>query len=247
VSEIPDDLESLEREFGGFAYAVVAPRLKRGKVDIDSCGAVSAKLNERLTAATEKFKREGVPIACKAGCNWCCSIRVEILPYEAIGLARYIQTALPSLAETLKNKIFANADRIQQLTPKQHRTTNIECALLIDGKCSVYPVRPMLCAGHHSFDAAACEAAFREPDKEADSIPMLAALATVKSFMMTGAAEALKNGKLKAQSMELHTALAALLRDWGRTVNAWRSGGKLIKNAPDLGPTSLYDPDPNAV
>ncbi|HWG75566.1 MAG TPA: YkgJ family cysteine cluster protein [Steroidobacteraceae bacterium] len=241
MSVVPDDPEGLQREFEGFAYHVISPRLKRGKVDIDSCGLISTRLSERLTAAIEQFKKEGARIDCKARCTWCCSLRVEILPYEAIALVRFIKNKLPEIAAALEEKILANEDRIRRLTPEQHRSTNMECALLVEGKCSVYPVRPMLCAGHHSSDVVACETGFNQPDKEEDSIPEYATLVMAKAFMMTGAAEALKVGKLKAQSVELHTALAALMRDWANTVNAWRSGGNLVKGAPDLGPTSIYD------
>ena len=116
------------------------------------------------------------------------------------------------------------------------RGTNVECALLTDGKCSVYPVRPMQCAGHHSCDVAACEAGFKQPDNNTPSIPTLIPLQELKGATISGVSEALKVGKLKPQWVELHAALAALLRNPSHMAE-WRSGRKLVKDAPELGPT----------
>ena len=219
---------------GRFAYELVSKRLGRGSADVDACASVASQINDRYAATFDHLKWQDVPIACKAGCNWCCYLRVEILPYEAIALFRYLRTSIPEeLAQSISARILANAEQIAALTPEQHRLTNVQCAFLVDGCCSVYPVRPMLCAGHHSCDVSACEAGFNEPSVEVDSIPLVAVLAAIRGMMMIAAGDALREKKLKAQSLELHTTLAALLRN-PALIGQWGSGRKLIKGGPEL-------------
>jgi hypothetical protein len=90
----------------------------------------------------------------------------------------------------------------------------------------------MLCAGHHSVDVSACEAGFNEPADESDSIPFVQELAVVRGMMMIGAEAALKGRKLKSQSLEMHTTVAALLRE-PALIGQWRGGRRLIKDQPE--------------
>lgn len=211
-----------------YAFDATSEGLGSG-ADVDACVATVAKIGERYDATFSHLKKERVPIACKAGCSWCCHIRVELLPHEAIALFRYINTQLePGERKATIERINANAKQIERLTDKQHRCTNIQCALLVNNRCSVYPARPMLCGGHHSLDVDACTEGFEKPTIEEDIIPLIDTLAVVRGMMMVATQEALDKLELDNQSIELHTALAALFRD-PSLIGRWRGGRRLLK------------------
>ncbi|MEJ1963341.1 MAG: hypothetical protein WDO56_17985 [Gammaproteobacteria bacterium] len=41
-----------------------------------------------LSQAIESFERDGSEIACRAGCSFCCPLRVMVYAHEAIALIR---------------------------------------------------------------------------------------------------------------------------------------------------------------
>lgn len=218
-----------------FAYDLACKQFSHGGPDVDGCVALASNINRRLEAAVDLLKREGMPIACKAGCSWCCHLRVELLPYEAIALFRYIRTAMPeSVANYVSERIFAKAEQIRPMTVKEHECSKVQCAFLLEGRCSVYPVRPMACAAHHSADVTVCEKDFHCPTGVGELIPQVASLVRSKAAMMGAANQAMANRNLKRQCIELHTALAALLRD-PSLIGKWKSGRPLIKGAPNVG------------
>src|SRR5215472_12000070 len=78
-----------------FAVDSTTHALKRG-TDVDSCVALAEKLDRNLDAAlTHAREILGAPIACCAGCNFCCHVRVDVLPHEAIALFRYLKSQIP--------------------------------------------------------------------------------------------------------------------------------------------------------
>jgi Fe-S-cluster containining protein len=135
-----------------------------------------------------------------------------------------------SLADHVSERINAKAEQIRPMTPREHECAKVQCAFLVDGRCSVYPVRPMTCAAHHSADVAVCEAAFHRPTGQDDLIPQVANLVRSREAMQAAANQAMVNRNLKRQCIELHTALSALLRD-PSLIGKWRSGRPLIKDA----------------
>lgn len=215
---------------GQYAFDATGETLSHG-ADVDACAEVAARIDQRFDVTYAYLKKKDVPIACRAGCSWCCHIRVELLPHEAIALFRYLNTQIePETRSAIVERIFANARQIKPLTEGQHRRTNIQCAFLVDNRCSVYPVRPMLCAGHHSLDVNPCIEGFNNPTDEQDTIPLIDVLVFIRGAMMDGAQQALNGLKLDGQALELNTALAALLRD-PSLIGRWREGRRLLKKS----------------
>ena len=115
------------------------------------------------------------------------------------------------------------------MTPEQHAAARVPCAFLLDGRCSAYRARPLACAGFHSLDVSECERAYEEPAADLTSrIPMVAEIKEMEGATAIGMRQALRALKLDDQPMELHTAVAALLREPG-LIGRWRSGRTLIK------------------
>jgi Fe-S-cluster containining protein len=98
------------------------------------------------------------PLACKEGCSWCCNFFVVTSAAEALRIAEYIRTTFPSAeVDALKERLTRLEEQIRGLDDVQRSHARLPCALLVDGRCSVYPVRPLPCAGYNSYDASLCE------------------------------------------------------------------------------------------
>ena len=212
-----------------FAIDTTANTLARS-TDVDSCVAVVGKLDRHLDATLAYARQSlGAPIACRAGCSYCCHVRVDVLAHEAIALVRYLKSQIPEeQARAIAARVGANADRLATMTPDEHNAARVQCAFLVTGRCSVYPVRPLACAGFHSLDVGKCERAYNDPADLTDPIPMVGEVKEIETAAAAGVRQALRGLKLDDQPMELHNAVAALLREPGLT-GRWRAGRSLLK------------------
>lgn len=215
-----------------FAIDTATKALQRG-TDVDSCVALAAELDRTLDVATTVAKQSlGAPIACRAGCSFCCHLRVEVLGHEAIALFRFLRTEIPQeQASAIAAKVVANADRVASMTPEEHAAARVQCAFLLNGRCSAYRARPLACAGFHSLSVSECERTYEDAAADlAGRIPMVGEIKEMEEGTATGVRQALRALKLDDRPMELHTALAALLREPG-LISRWRTGRSLLKQA----------------
>jgi hypothetical protein len=201
-----------------FAVESVRDTLGRS-TDVDSCVALAERIDTLTGQALEFLQREGEGdgIACRKGCNFCCHLRVMVYPHEAIALFRYLSSRIPKEeAVRIRKRIAENAKR---------RAPGTKCAFLVDGECAAYPVRPGACSGYHSLSREDCERAGSDPTV---TIPMLQSLHYVATSLDDGLDQALAATGLSSVRLELHAALAALIRN-PALIERWRSGRTLVK------------------
>lgn len=169
-------------------------------------------VNFQLGTAFGRVRERNVDIHCKEGCKFCCHLRVAAFPYEAAAIASYIDTELPrEQAQEIGKRIAEKAALISGMTEEQHFATNIECAFLYEGKCSVYPVRPSSCAGYHSLNLERCEYAYEHPADMETVKPDSEELKQFHAAIDEGIRQALLSLELDAKKGELHTAMAQAL------------------------------------
>lgn len=84
------------------------------------------------------FESQRAFIKCKEGCAYCCKEgEYPISELEYINL----MLCYDSLDDEIKGKINENIETLL----KKSREKMYECPFLIDGKCSVYPARAIIC------------------------------------------------------------------------------------------------------
>jgi Fe-S-cluster containining protein len=211
-----------------FAYKTTVEGLKRS-TDVDSCVALASRVDERIEAIISRVDNPGEPIACQAGCSFCCHLRVMVRPHEAIALFRYLRSRISDEeANAIVAKVLVNADLIGSMSETEHMSARIPCAFLVDNRCNAYSSRPAICAAHHSLDRKACEDSFNDPTDAFDRIPMRGSIRHMHGAMEAGISKALESLNLNGESVELHTAVAALLRD-PSLIARWRKGRSLLK------------------
>lgn len=118
-------------------------------------------LMDQLTA----YVANSVPsVACRAGCIACCSSE---LPGVSSLEWQVIHRHLLGLPAATQARLVAAADHLRPLAPvlQRHRqqklsdspnlgaTPTLQCPFLLDGGCSIYAVRPLICRGYGYFGA----------------------------------------------------------------------------------------------
>jgi Fe-S-cluster containining protein len=209
-----------------FGFSAVGATLG-ASTDVDACVALATRLDGLIEEAIAAFQADGAGIACRAGCNFCCHLRVMIFPHEAIALFRYLGSRMPEdQAALVRKRVLENAAHIKQLAREGRAATNLPCAFLVDGKCSAYEARPAACSGYHSLSREKCEESFNSGGNLPAGIPLLSGLRYVAGALDDGVEQGLGAAGLDATRVELNTAVAALIRN-PALIQRWRSGREL--------------------
>lgn len=154
------------------------------------------------------------PLACAAGCDFCCHLRVMATAPEVFALLDYLR-------ENLDDEAFADFAQRVEKTDRQLRAlpagdilrTNIPCPALVDGCCSGYAARPLNCRSYHSTSRAACEDSFNHPEDLDRGHPQIRPLADLHRGAQAGYIAALERAGFDERQYELATALADALAD----------------------------------
>jgi Fe-S-cluster containining protein len=140
VEPDPARLDALERSgsLGRLEQLITsAKRVALGNATVED------KADELVSIAESISKTLSPHLACSKGCNHCCYMAVAVSDYEADMIGRYLGRDKVAAGMTVDK--FAEAQTIE-------RYTAVKCSLLgADGRCSVYPVRPMACRTHHNL------------------------------------------------------------------------------------------------
>jgi hypothetical protein len=187
----------------------------------ESFGALERQI-EHHRAGVGGFAADLGGVQCRSGCAFCCYFNVEVTVFEALRIAAEMAAgAIPDR----RAAIAATAPKIAGLTRDARRATGLPCALLADGACSAYAVRPLACRALLSLDRGACEADFRaglagaaRPTVPSLSLPMLFGMA-----IFTGQVAAMNDFQLASHGVELTAALAMLDSD-ATVTDRWLAG-----------------------
>jgi Fe-S-cluster containining protein len=153
-------------------------------------------------------------IACAAGCAACCSQQVAVAPAEAAAIAQYVARHFNDEADAALVARLRGLDAVTRgKTALERAHLRQPCAFLAEGRCSIYPVRPLRCRGVHSRDAGYCGWAMAHPEEAAaerrtrdGAGPYVVAPAKIMDAALTGLARACKTLGVDAESLELIAA-----------------------------------------
>lgn len=122
-----------------------------------------------LVDISESISKTITPhMACAKGCNHCCYMAVAVSDYEADMIGRYLGRDKATVAGT---------DIVNfELRGTVEKFSGTPCPMLAaDGKCSVYPVRPVACRNHHNVaaDESNCVVAGHDYTKTLPTTPAI--------------------------------------------------------------------------
>jgi Fe-S-cluster containining protein len=158
------------------------------------------------TALAIVFDEYRPRLHCKEGCWYCCC-KPGVL------------TSIPDLLRILDHirstfgagDVAALDERARRYVAQMNGRSfddlvdeSVPCPLLVDGRCSVYEVRPLVCRGYNSTNVDACRKAHEDADV---LIPTFAVLKDVTDGVTVGAAQCLKPAGFNDSLVDLGTAL----------------------------------------
>jgi Fe-S-cluster containining protein len=132
-----------------------------------------AELDRTFNATSDKVRAK---VACRPGCDFCCRVPMGVQAHEVFLVAGYIQSHFsPEERAAVIARTAAHRERVAAMQPSDYPQLFEACALLKDGKCTVYESRPEVCRSHHSSNAQVCADYLQDPtiDLEKAYIPPL--------------------------------------------------------------------------
>jgi Fe-S-cluster containining protein len=113
---------------------------------------------DRLVEAVKQKEPPHRPIACEKGCSFCCRMfRTYVVALEVIAVAAFLkETMSDRQMAVLKARIAELDDQTRRMDMKQRAYSRLACALLVEDRCCVYPVRPLRCRAYNAFGVDRC-------------------------------------------------------------------------------------------
>ena len=177
---------------------------------------------DELTEAVMKRLPPSAPFACQKGCAFCCNLKVLVTAPEVIRIAEYLRTHRSEAELTeLRDRLIATDTKTHGMSTDQRAHAQIACPLLVDGACSVYEARPLVCRGGNSYSAEACEQANAGADKDVP-IPLYQPQMQNSDIMRSAIFNGAGRSGLDGRIVELIAALRIALekpnasKEWSR-------------------------------
>ena len=203
----PPNTEGFELDARRAARTRAAELLRAGRTPLTVVAAADAA-GAAADAGLDAVRKAYSPPRsdCREGCDWCCHLTVGTASPEVFRIVAYLRQTLSAeefgaLRERVTRLTAARRDRPAGAGP-------LPCALLVEHRCTAYPVRPLTCRGFNSADARRCERSLTE---RGVAVPAWAPQVRMHTFALdglrAGSAEAGLAGDLLELTAALHIAL----------------------------------------
>lgn len=132
-------------------------------------------------------------LACRKGCGTCCQILVAATAPEVLMVARYVRSMAAGFKRVgidLVERLTAASDFVEPSGQVRPMALVRECPFLVESICVIYPVRPLACRGHASFNEEACVSAL---EGGADEVPVSEPHRTVRALVQNALQSAMRD------------------------------------------------------
>lgn len=118
------------------------------------------EIDRVIAKELERLRQEGIVPTCQKGCHFCCRQVIPTTILEARVSGQYIKRNFSEYQrDELRNKLLNWFKWVETELPEHTSKAGNEkkafynygpdCPLLVDGECSIYPVRPVTCRTHY--------------------------------------------------------------------------------------------------
>ncbi len=122
--------------------------------DLRQCAAKAERLLQ------QRPQQERAQIACGPGCGSCCVVNVSTLLPEGVAISRYLRRLGKAAQQQIAERLESLWQRVRGLDDTERLAVQSQCAFLDEqGRCLIYPVRPLLCRSITSTAAQDCREA----------------------------------------------------------------------------------------
>jgi len=172
----------------------------------------------------ENTIKHSIHLACKAGCSACCSLRVEVFDFEAVAIAKHVESTFDASQKArLEDRLRSASVSSKGLAISEHF---VPCAFLEDQRCTIYEMRPAMCRKYHSVDIQSC--------LEHGEAMEVEGLKNTTMAGFQGFVEGVKQSGLKPTLHELNQALHCLISD-PKAIQNWLNGITIFVPLPEKG------------
>jgi Fe-S-cluster containining protein len=190
----------------------------------------------RLATATDAHT-----LSCREGCSWCCHFRVDVRSVELVQILRFVREHLPAEEQQrLFRSVSERAELIATLSEEEHLGTNIACAFLTDGRCSIYSVRPQTCRNYHATRVDGCRQSFDDPQNSDIDPEYAPGVYQAGGSHVDAVASALKDAGFDVSVHEMHTGLAAIWQTPDAAAHRFEMGRAPLENAHSFEPETEF-------
>ena len=188
---------------------------------------VYSSVDEATACGMDRLRSEnGIVASCKLGCSHCCRYRIHTNIAEAHTLAQYVKREVPVdqidhlRMRTKKWHEWENSREVRYPSANIDEQTDLSnydhcCPLLVDGACSAYPVRPVVCRTHFvcSHPLSCCAA--NDPESTEDAPTVLTSVVTATSPFSMAIRDHIEDGGLEfSRSVMLLPHWLAIQMGW---------------------------------
>ncbi|MFG1478884.1 YkgJ family cysteine cluster protein [Xanthobacter sp. V4C-4] len=159
----------------------------------------------------EDQTRDLPALACRKGCGTCCQILVAATAPEVLMVARYVRgmaAGFKTVGIDLVGRLYGAANFVEPSGDLRPMALTRECPFLAEGICVVYPVRPLACRGHASFNEEACVSALKGG---LDDVPVSEPHRTVRGLVQNALQSAMRDAGFAWGLYDLVAALKIAL------------------------------------
>jgi Fe-S-cluster containining protein len=189
---------------------------------VSTAAEATAFADEALGIVGEEYRP---PVQCKEGCAFCCrkpGVLVTIPEFVRI-VEQLLATLDRRSLDQLRLRIARYVSALDGRSFNEPTNAEVPCPLLVNDRCSVYAIRPLVCRSYNSTSVEACRRASLD---QTSTVPIFAMLKDVTDGITVGVAQALERRGLSRALLDLGSALAiALEREPAALSSALESGG----------------------
>lgn len=193
---------------------------------------------DALDTLWRELKDEAPAYACRKGCAHCCHQSVMVTAPEVVHAAKFLHDNLTEKEVLrLRDRVAARARQGDGLDNHDRMDKRIACAFLMDGICSIYPVRPLQCRGGFSEDESYCRTLL--DDREGTQAALEKGEIEGKYLLLpkmlydsaqVGMAGALGKDGLNSKPLDFNAAMAVALGD-RNVAEKWLRGWPVFESA----------------
>jgi Fe-S-cluster containining protein len=147
---------------------------------------------------------------CREGCHYCCC-KPNVLTSvpDFLRIVEHVRTEFSASDRTaLAERVERYAAQVAGRRLDDPVDEQVPCPLLVDGRCSVYAVRPLVCRGYNSTSVEACR---RASEDRSALVPIFPILKDVTDGATVGVAQQLRAAAVNDALLDLGTALRIAL------------------------------------
>jgi hypothetical protein len=148
---------------------------------------------------------------------------------ELLRVLEYVRSTFDAESiSALQARVQRYVDLLEGRSFNELVDDSVPCPLLIDGRCSVYALRPLVCRGYNSTDVDACREAHRDSTV---LVPTFSVLKDVTDGATVGVAQGLEDLGCNPALVDLGTALHLALDAGDGFSQAILDGGTALRTA----------------